>query len=421
MTDNSFHPDAAELLNAMQWLLKSVSGLPIESASVESEPVEVGDNPVLSDSPLKHQPDDWRSGQLPEKGIGEQATLEQLAPIVFDGAARLGSDIAFAHMDPPTPWITWVTHCWNASLNQNLLHPDVSPVARELEHCVMHWLSPYFGMSGGHLTPGSTVSNLTALWAARDLRGIKRVVASTSAHVSIAKAAHILGLELIQIDEALLPENCQDAALVLTAGTTSEGAIDSFSAIGKYTWTHVDAAWAGALRFSSQHTERLAGIEQADSVAVSAHKWLYQPKECGVLLFRDVASANEALSVNSAYLSSANIGLLGSHGASAVPLLATLLAWGRDGLALRIDTAMKNADRLCQYLQQQNQVHLFADNICGVVLWRSSDRSTAQILQALPTGAASKTTINNTEWVRHVSANPLINLDLLKSQIAQSL
>ena len=53
-------------------------------------------------------------------------------------------------------------------------------------------------------------------------------------------------------------------------------------------WIHVDAAWAGPLVLSEQHKGRLAGIERADSVAVSAHKWLFQPKEAGLVFFRQV-------------------------------------------------------------------------------------------------------------------------------------
>jgi L-2,4-diaminobutyrate decarboxylase len=33
---------------------------------------------------------------------------------------------------------------WVASLNQNLLHPDTAPVARELEARVVAWLAPVF-------------------------------------------------------------------------------------------------------------------------------------------------------------------------------------------------------------------------------------------------------------------------------------
>jgi len=398
MTDKSFHPDKQDVYRAMDLLLDASS--------------EIANVTELSD-------------QLPESGIGEHATLSLLAPMVLGGATQLGSDVAFAHMDPPTPWITWITQCWNASLNQNLLHPDVSPVAGELERLLIQWMCPYFGMTGGHLTPGSTVSNLTALWAARDLTNIKRVMTSQASHLSIDKAANILGLELVrlpcnaagQLDEARLPTDLSDVALVLTAGTTSEGAIDSLELTGRAAWTHVDAAWAGPLRFSKKYSAVLAGIENADSIAMSAHKWLYQPKESGVLLFRDVESANGVLSISGSYLTKANVGLLGSHGATAVPLLATLMAWGRTGLARRIDLAMATADKLVDFLHQQDGIEVFSYNVSGVILWRSLEHNTADIVRSLPHGAASTTTVDGQEWIRHVSANPSIDIDKLQKSI----
>ena len=82
---------------------------------------------------------------LPEKGVGEFATLERLAPLVLGGAARLDSPIALAHMDPPTPWITWAISLWNARLNQNLLHPAISPFARQAESTLIDWMAPFTG------------------------------------------------------------------------------------------------------------------------------------------------------------------------------------------------------------------------------------------------------------------------------------
>ena len=133
--------------------------------------------------------------QLNEAGIGENAALEFLAPLVLGRAARLDTSHAFAHMDPPTPWISWATSQWNARLNQNLLHPAVSPFARHAERQLIQWLAPFFGMDGGHMTPGSTIANLTALWAARDISNATRIIASDAAHISVVKAARILGLE----------------------------------------------------------------------------------------------------------------------------------------------------------------------------------------------------------------------------------
>ena len=143
-------------------------------------------------------------------------------------------------------------------LNQNLLHTDTAPVARELEQIVVGWFAPYFGMDGGHLVPGSTLANLTALWAARELCGRREVVASEAAHLSVRKAAAVLGLDFraVPVDERQRlrePElgDLSRAALVLTAGTTVTGAVDPLAAgLGDAAWRHVDAAWAGPLRLS---------------------------------------------------------------------------------------------------------------------------------------------------------------------------
>ena len=367
---------------------------------------------------------------LPESGLGEKAVIERLKPIVLGGARRLGAPDAFAHMDPPTPWIAWATTQWNAALNQNLLHPDVAPIARGIEARVVDWLAPGFGMDGGHMTPGSTVANLTALWAARELRGVRTVVASEGAHLSVAKAAHLLGLAFHPIpadtcgrlNRDRLPDDLGNCALVLTAGTTSAGAIDDLSLSGRAAWTHIDAAWAGPLRFSTRHAARLDGIQNADSVAVSAHKWLFQPKESGLILFRDTEPAHQAVSFGGAYLAAPNVGLLGSHGAVAVPLLATLLAWGRTGLAERIDRAMGLAEDLRQRLDSHPGAVLFGPNVSGVLLWRpASEVSAPDFLARLPAGSTSVTRIDGVDWLRNVAANPCADIDLLWAGIERAL
>jgi L-2,4-diaminobutyrate decarboxylase len=88
---------------------------------------------------------------------------------------------------------------WAASRNQNLLHLETSPVARVLEARIISWLSSVFGMTGGHLLPGSTLANITALLVARELRGVRQVVTSTASHLSIIKAVSLLGLELVTV------------------------------------------------------------------------------------------------------------------------------------------------------------------------------------------------------------------------------
>jgi L-2,4-diaminobutyrate decarboxylase len=357
---------------------------------------------------------------MPEMGRGGRATLEFLASAVLGKASVLGDATALAHMDPPTPWITWATTLWNASVNQNLLHPATAPVAREIEHRVIDWLSPFFGMSGGHMVPGSTIANLTALWAARECAGVKEVAYGESAHLSVGKAAHILGLTARPLpcepSGALLPgtvpPDLRHTALVLTAGTTSTGAVDDLSLCGRAAWTHVDAAWAGPLRLSHAHGHVLSGIEGADSVAVSAHKWLFQPKESAFVLFRDAARAHKAISFGGAYLAAPNVGVLGSHGATAVPLLATLLAWGRQGTAARVDKLMAVASELASLISSKNQLELLAMPQTGVVVWRPKKTDlTEPLFAAMPPGSCSLTNLGGERWIRNVASNPNFELD----------
>lgn len=362
---------------------------------------------------------------LPEDGVGSLEALERLAPSVLGGATHLGDALAFAHKDPPTPWVTWATTLWNASLNQNLLHPETAPVARQIEERVLAWLCPYFGMQGGHMTPGSSAANLTALWAARECAGIREIVASEAAHLSIKKAAHILGVAFrsvrVNSTGALcsddLPTDLSRSALVLTSGTTSVGALDSLGLAGRAAWTHVDAAWGGPLRLTC-HADRLSGIEHADSVAVSSHKWLFQPKESALIMFRNVTKAHEAISFGGSYLSEPNIGLLGSHGATAIPLLAMLWSWGRVGVAKRIEHCVQMADILAQHFSKDSRVELLGQPQTAIVVWRPCQvHLVEQIVKQLPAGMASTVTINNEKWIRHTATNPNADIGRIMQEI----
>ncbi|MEL6446338.1 MAG: pyridoxal-dependent decarboxylase [Pseudomonadota bacterium] len=368
--------------------------------------------------------------RLPETGIGETDTLRMLAPSVVGAAATLGDETAFAHMDPPTPWVTWATTLWNAALNQNLLHPATSPTAKDIERRVIDWLKPHFGMDGGHMTPGATVANLTALWAARDVAGARRVFVSEHAHLSVWKSAHLLGLRYEgiavdkhgRLDRHALPSDLSDACLVLTAGTTSAGAIDALTPDTSAAWTHVDAAWGGGLALSDTYASRLEGLSQADSVAISAHKWLFQPKESALVMFRDTTRANTALAFEGGYLATPNVGVLGSHGATAVPLLATLMAWGRQGMAERIDRCMRTAERVHDFLVRQTEAEIYAEPESGVIAWRlDDDARTRRVFEALPEGMASTTTLDGLHWVRHVAANPNTDAEAVTNAIADAI
>jgi glutamate/tyrosine decarboxylase-like PLP-dependent enzyme len=149
------------------------------------------------------------------------------------------------------------------------------------------------------------------------------VYASAEVHMSVPKALALLGvgrasLRLIGVDEAfrMRTEELESAierdrragipaiAVVATAGTTSTGAVDPLREIAAVArahglWLHVDGAYGGLAALAVP--ELFGGLSQADSISLDAHKWLYQPLDCSVLLYRDAGAARRAFAYTGEY------------------------------------------------------------------------------------------------------------------------
>jgi glutamate/tyrosine decarboxylase-like PLP-dependent enzyme len=144
------------------------------------------------------------------------------------------------------------------------------------------------------------------------------VYASSEIHMSIPKSIALLGigrdnLRLIPTDAALrmIPARLEariledkaagktPIAVVASAGTVSTGAIDPFPHIAEIArrhgaWFHIDGAY-GALAAIADR-EKFSGLELADSISLDPHKWLYQPLDCGCLLYRSPEAAQQTFS-----------------------------------------------------------------------------------------------------------------------------
>jgi aromatic-L-amino-acid decarboxylase len=195
--------------------------------------------------------------------------------------------------------------------------------ATAVENQAISWMGALLGYpaEAGAFTSGGTVSNLTALAAAREraLPGMRQtgsagcrhaVYCSEAAHQSVVRAAEILGIGRSNVRRIAIDANRRlilgalayaldedtrrgvvPLAVVATAGSTLTGAIDPINQIAQLcderdVWLHIDGAYglpAAALPEMRMH---FAGLERADSVSVDAHKWLYLPKACGVVLVR---------------------------------------------------------------------------------------------------------------------------------------
>jgi aromatic-L-amino-acid/L-tryptophan decarboxylase len=62
---------------------------------------------------------------------------------------------------------------------------------------------------------------------------------------------------------------------------------------------HVDGAY-GALA-AIAIPQKFDGLAQADSLSLDPHKWLYQPLDCGCLLYRDAGVARQTFSYTGSY------------------------------------------------------------------------------------------------------------------------
>jgi aromatic-L-amino-acid decarboxylase len=96
-------------------------------------------------------------------------------------------------------------------------------------------------------------------------------------------------------------------AVVATGGTTLTGAVDPIDGIAdvceeRGVWLHVDGAYGLPAAGLPSRGDTFAGLARADSCSVDAHKWLYLPKACGVVLVKDDAALAAAFAHEQGYL-----------------------------------------------------------------------------------------------------------------------
>jgi glutamate/tyrosine decarboxylase-like PLP-dependent enzyme len=206
------------------------------------------------------------------------------------------------------------------------------------ENEALRWVADLAGLpdgAGGCFVSGATAGNLSALVAARDAAGRRRVergiprphrwlvAAASSAHSSVAQAARVMDVDVVEVPvpevepfrgEALatalagLGDRAADVfAVVATAGTTNLGVVDDLDGIGRVCerhgiWFHVDGAYGGAALAAPSVRDRFAGVERADSFVVDPHKWLFAPFDACALVYRDPDLARAAHTQHAGYL-----------------------------------------------------------------------------------------------------------------------
>ncbi|MFB3812691.1 MAG: aspartate aminotransferase family protein [Terriglobales bacterium] len=282
--------------------------------------------PETSGSGTEH----WFRGPLPEDGAGA-AALDALQ--VVAAHSRPPSPRFFAYVFGSGEPVAVLGDYFAGVLNQNVTAWRSAPAAVTIERTVVEWLAEAIGCRGfsGSLCGGGSAANLMGLAMAREAKapanegGVRggMVYASSEAHMSIGKSVALLGLgrqnlrtipvddefrmDVAALERAIVEDrNAGRApiAVVASAGTVNTGAIDPLNDIADVAanhglWLHVDGAY-GALAAIAV-PQLFAGINRADSLSLDPHKWLYQPADCGCLLFKDAGWARVAFSHTGEY------------------------------------------------------------------------------------------------------------------------
>lgn len=278
---------------------------------------------------------------MPQEGVGLEALARSCGEVVKQSRQN-GHPRMFGYVASPATPVGAFASLLASALNSNVTSWRSAPGPTEVERTVVGWLAELIGFKGegfnenrgGLLTSGGSMANLNALFVAHRARGagardVSRaglwgagapatVYASDQIHLSIPKAADILGLgreqvrlvpsdNRFRIDPRLLRERV-DAderaglmpfCVVASAGTVSTGAVDPLRELASFAherglWLHVDGAYGALAACAESKRALFDGLEEADSVSLDPHKWLYTPLGAGCLLFRDLAQAGAA-------------------------------------------------------------------------------------------------------------------------------
>ncbi len=268
---------------------------------------------------------------LPEQGIGE-AAFDDLSKVLK--ASRVQNGRFFGYVLGSGDPVAATGDLVASILNQNVTAWRSGPAAVTIERTVVRWLADAIDCPGfrGYLTGGGSSANLMGLAMAREAKapanesgvaGSGVVYASHEVHMSIPKSVALLGigrenLRLIAVDSSLRMDAAEldrqiaedrtvgkiPVAVVASAGTVNTGAIDPLRRIAEIArshgaWFHIDGAY-GALAAIAER-KMFDGLELADSISLDPHKWLYQPLDCGCLLYRSSEAAQKAFSHSGDY------------------------------------------------------------------------------------------------------------------------
>ena len=331
--------------------------------------------------------------RLPDAGRDPESLLDEVTELLLAKSLFNAHPRFFGYITSGPAPLGILGDLLAAGANPNVGAWKLSPVASEIEAQTVRWIADLLGYPtdcGGLLVSGGNLANIVGFLAARTAktsgevrtRGLDETTrltayGSSETHTWIQKAADLSGigtdgvrwvavddrqrLDVARLEQAVERDRADGHhpfLVVGTAGTVSTGAIDPLPEIAALCrrhglWFHVDGAYGGFAAGMPGAPTDLAGIGEADSVAVDPHKWLYAPLEAGCVLVRRPSDLTDTFSYHPSYYhfedaerNYVDYGLQNSRGFRALKVWLTLRQTGRAGCLEMIADDCRLAERL---------------------------------------------------------------------------
>ena len=379
----------------------------------------------VDDAPVRPPGEPAVDGPLPADGNGSLQALSQLVAMATEGATR-STGPRFFHfvmggVTPAALGADWLT----STLNQSSYNWVSSPLGSRIERVALGWMKELFGIPAewsAVMTSAATTANLVGLAAARRWWGLQHgvdidekgfvgvpvapVFASGYLHASAVKALGMLGLgrtrpqifehdggriDLAALEGALSRLDGKPSIVVATAGDVNTGDFDPVRQMASLTrtygaWLHIDGAFGLYAALSPATRHLVDGIDEADSIAVDGHKWLNAPYDTGFAFVRDPEIHAASFSATAAYLGTealdrpvfGNLAPEMSRRARAIPVWATLRAYGRDGYRAMLERHLALAQRVARQVDAAPDLERLAEVPLNIVCFRFHPPSAAE-------------------------------------------
>ncbi len=375
----------------------------------------ISERPVTSGETPKQIQASLGNASLPENGTPLSELVNKASELLLHHSLLNGHPKFFGYITSSPTQIGALADLLAAAVNPNVGATILSPMATAIEKQTIKWLAEFIGVSpdyGGILVSGGNMANLTAFLAARTAKAPKSLkedgFASTSGemvfycskatHTWIDKAAVLFGHGLKAIRWVPTgPDNKMNTVVLLqtinddlkngkkpflvigNAGDVSTGVVDNLQEIAAICkahdlWFHIDGAYGVPAAVIPKYKNLFHGIQEADSIALDPHKWLYAPLEAGCTLVKnpqhliDTYSAhpiyyNFDTSIDEPTLNYYEYGFQNSRGFRALKVWMALQQVGKNGYLKMINEDIELSQLLFEEAQKHEELEAVTQNL----------------------------------------------------------